>query len=104
MGTQTANVISMHEFPPIFGAGPRALSRQRDRRRSTAVPVLPMDGQMGETATSPLPSDGMGGGDGYGSGRERVGVIAFVVVAIAATAAWLVLLGWLVALLVRSIF
>jgi len=60
---------------------------------------------MGETATSPpLPGDGMGGGDGYGSSRERAGVIAFVVVAIAATAAWLALLGWLVVLLVRSIF
>ena len=58
---------------------------------------------MGETATSPpLPGDGVTGE--YQNGRERFGVIAFVVVAIAATTAWLALLTWLLVLLVRSIF
>jgi hypothetical protein len=58
---------------------------------------------MSEPATSPpLPPEG--NSSGYENGRERAGVVAFVVIAIAATAAWLVLLGWLLVLLVRSIF
>ncbi|MBV9212511.1 MAG: hypothetical protein JOZ25_02580 [Actinobacteria bacterium] len=41
---------------------------------------------------------------GYTNGRERAGVFAFVVVAVAATAAWLVLLAWLLVLLARAVF
>ena len=38
------------------------------------------------------------------SRRERLGVAAFVAVAIIATAAWLVLIGWLVAWAARNLF
>ena len=38
------------------------------------------------------------------SRRERLGIAAFVVIAVVATAAWLVLLGWLVTWAVRNLF
>jgi hypothetical protein len=63
-----------------------------------------MNAAMPEPApTRRLAADGHPSGDGY-NGRERAGVVAFVVVAVAATAAWLVLLGWLLVLLVRAVF
>jgi hypothetical protein len=62
-----------------------------------------MNAGMREPApTQRLATDGHPSGDG--NGRERAGVVAFVVVAVAATAAWLVLLGWLLVLLVRAVF
>jgi len=62
-----------------------------------------MNAAMPEPApTQRLATDGHPSGDG--NGRERAGVVAFVVVAVAATAAWLVLLGWLLVLLVRAVF
>jgi len=64
-----------------------------------------MNPSMGETATRhPLPGDKVSGDGNYGNGRERAGVVAFVVVAIAATVAWLGLLTWLIVLLIRSVF
>lgn len=57
---------------------------------------------MGDMATrQPVTSDGV---TANVNGRERAGVMAFVLVAIAATIAWLGLLGWLVVLFVRSVF
>lgn len=63
---------------------------------------------MSAAMPDPAPSQRLAA-DGHPSdnpynGRERAGVVAFVVVAVAATAAWLVLLGWLLVLLVRAIF
>lgn len=64
-----------------------------------------MNAGMRESATGqPLPSDGLPAERGYSNGRERAGVVAFVVIAIAATTAWLVLLGWLILQLVRGVF
>jgi len=62
-----------------------------------------MNAAMPEPApTQRLATDGHPSGDG--NGRERAGVVAFVVVAIAATVAWLGLLTWLIVLLIRSVF
>ena len=63
-----------------------------------------MTGHMSETAAGPPLSEVGPDPDGSGHGHERAGVIAFVVVAVVATAAWLVLLGWLISLAVRELF
>jgi hypothetical protein len=66
---------------------------------------MPMNGPMTQTAAGqPVTPEGVSGSNVYTSGRERAGVLAFVIVAFAATAAWLVLLAWLIILLVRSVF
>ena len=51
-----------------------------------------MLGTMSDTTAGSVPSPDGGGGQ---ETRERVTLVAFVVVAFVATVAWFVLLGWL---------
>jgi hypothetical protein len=61
-----------------------------------------MNATMSETATSRL-SDPAPDGSDQQSLRERLGVAAFVVVAVVATTSWIVLLAWGLVQLIRGI-
>jgi hypothetical protein len=96
---------SAHGFSP---ASARLASALKDHRRKTAsseCTLVSMNASMSETATSgSLHGEQLPPNDSYANGRERAGVVAFIVVAIAATVAWLGLLTWLIVLLIRSVF
>jgi hypothetical protein len=53
-----------------------------------------MNTRMGETAVTPTLSDTAGEPEFRPSVRERMGIGTFVVVAVLATTAWIVLLVW----------
>jgi hypothetical protein len=57
-----------------------------------------MQGAMSETAAPRVPADGADQ-----DMRERVTLVAFVVVSVVATFAWLGLLGWLVVVGLRAL-
>ena len=71
-------------------------------QRSIPGTLLPMQGTMCETAANPAPID-PSDGNLRPSVRERLGVAAFVVVAVVATATWIVLLVWGVVQLIRHL-
>ena len=72
-------------------------------QRSIPGTLLPMQGTMSESAANPTLSDPGGDGNIRPSVRERLGVAAFVVVAVVATATWIVLLVWGVVQLIRHL-
>ena len=60
---------------------------------------MPIAPGMSETAASGVPSpDGS-----HADARERMALVAFVLVAIIATVSWLVLLAWLVVVGLRAL-
>ena len=77
------------------------VAAQGQSRGSIRGTFVPMNRAMPSSAASPPASDGP---DRVPSTRrERAGIAAFVVVAVVATAVWLVLLAWLIALAIRQL-
>ena len=58
---------------------------------------------MGDTAVTPTLSDTASEPEFRPSARERMGIAAFVVVAVVATTAWIVLLVWGAVKLISSL-
>jgi hypothetical protein len=62
-----------------------------------------MDAQMGETAITPTLPDAGGEPEFRPTARERMGIAAFVIVAVLATTTWIALLVWGAVALVKSL-
>ena len=58
---------------------------------------------MGETAVTPTLPDTTGEAEFRPSARERLGIAAFVLVAVVATTTWIALLVWGAVLLAKSL-
>ena len=77
------------------------VAAQGPSRGSIRGTFVPMNRAMASSTASPPVSDGSD--QVPASRRERAGIAAFVVVAVVATAVWLVLLAWLIALAIRQL-
>lgn len=77
-----------------FGSGSVPLPAQAWRRRSTRGNLVPMSAQMGETAVTPTLPEAGTEQQLQPTVRERLGITAFLLVAMLATAAWIALLAW----------
>jgi hypothetical protein len=62
-----------------------------------------METRMGETAVTPTLPDTGGEPEFRATARERLGIAAFVLVAVVATTTWIALLVWGVVLLAKSL-
>ena len=75
------------------------VTAQRWSRRWTRGTLVPMNASMSETAAIQDTAEA----ELHPSMRERLGIAAFVLVAVVATATWIVLLVWAVVQLVKHI-
>jgi len=73
------------------------------RQRSTRDTLVPMGAQMGETAVTPTLPEAGPEPEFRATARERLGIAAFVLVAVVATTTWIALLVWGVLLLAKSL-
>jgi uncharacterized membrane protein len=62
-----------------------------------------MEARMGETAVTPTLPDTGGEPEFRPTGRERLGIAAFVLVAVVATTTWIALLAWGAVMLLNSL-
>ena len=79
-------------------AGGAACGPRERLRYSRIRAVVPITVPMTDTAATTIPEP-----DSGHSSRERLGVAAFVVVAVVATASWIALLGWGLVQLIRAV-
>jgi hypothetical protein len=68
-----------------------------------ACKLVPMEAQMGDTAVTPTLPDTGSEPEFRPTLRERMGIAAFVFVAVLATAIWIALLAWGVVNLVGAV-
>lgn len=89
---------SARDFGSFAPAG-SLLTAQRLSQRWTACTLVPMKPAMGETAAIPDATEP----EFHPTMRERLGIAVFVLVAVVATATWIVLLVWAAIQLLRHL-
>jgi hypothetical protein len=77
-----------------FAAPATSFTAHAWSQRSTWPTLVPMQRRMRDTPVTPAVPDGPSEPEFRASVRERLGIVAFVVFAAVASAAWLALLVW----------